>query len=133
MTKIIPIITDMAKGKSPEIYGDGKQTRDLTYVDDIVQANLLAMESDKKFGLYNVGTGIETSFNQIIDILNKHLGTSIKATYLNNPIKNYVYRTLADISLATQELGYKPKWTLDNGIRQLLKLYERSMLFAAQA
>jgi UDP-glucose 4-epimerase len=74
---------DMAKDKSLEIYGDGKQTRDLTYVDDIVRANLLAMESDKKFGLYNVGTGIETSFNQIIDMLNKHLGTNIKPTYLD--------------------------------------------------
>jgi nucleoside-diphosphate-sugar epimerase len=119
----------MAKGKSPEIYGDGKQTRDLTYADDIVQANLLAMDSDKKCGLYNIGTGIETSFNQIVDILNKHLGTSIKA-YLNNPIKNYGYRTLADISLAAQELGYKPKWTLDNGIRQLVVVYEKSKLLA---
>jgi hypothetical protein len=46
-------------------------------------------------------TGNETSFNQIIGMLNKHLGTNIKPTYLENPIKNYVYRTLADISLAT--------------------------------
>jgi nucleoside-diphosphate-sugar epimerase len=65
-------------------------------------------------------------------MLNKHLGTNIKPVYLENPIKNYVYRTLADISLATQELGYKPKWTLDNGIRQLVKLYEKSRLLTAQ-
>jgi nucleoside-diphosphate-sugar epimerase len=49
---------------------------------------------------------------------------------VNNPIKNYVYRTLADISLAKQEMGYKPKWTLDSGIRYLVKLYEKSKLLA---
>jgi UDP-glucose 4-epimerase len=123
---------DIDNGKSPEIYGDGKQTRDLTYVDDIVQANILAMESDKKFGLYNVGTGVETSFNQIVELLNKHLGKTIKPAYLTNPIKNYVYRTLADISLAKRELGYVPKWTVDNGIKQLIKLNEKSKLACAQ-
>jgi UDP-glucose 4-epimerase len=56
-------LRDVAKSNSPEIYGDGKQTRDLVYVDEVVQANIFAMESDRKFGLYNAGTGIETSFN----------------------------------------------------------------------
>jgi nucleoside-diphosphate-sugar epimerase len=107
-----------------------RKGEDLTCVNNLVQSNFLTMDSDKKLGMWNVGTGIETSFNQIVDIFKKHLGTRIKPKYLQNPIKNHIYRTLADISLATKELGCSSKWTLDNGVRQLVKLYEKSKLFA---
>jgi len=76
-------------------------------------------------------TFYKTSFNQIVDVLDKNLGSSIKATHLNNPIKNYVYRTLADITHVKQELGYKPKWNLDSGVKQLVKLHEKSELLVA--
>lgn len=127
---ISQFLWDMEKGKSPEIYGDGTQTRDFTFVEDVVQANILAMKSDNKLGLYNVGTGIETSFNQVIQLLNKHLKSSIKSTYHTNPIKHYVYRTLADISRAAKELGYKPKWSIDEGIKSLITLEEKPHLVA---
>ena len=61
------------KGNRPVIYGDGTQTRDFTFVEDVVQGNILAMRSERDFGLYNVGTGIGTSFNEILNIINKHL------------------------------------------------------------
>jgi nucleoside-diphosphate-sugar epimerase len=112
----------MTNGQSPIIYGDGTQTRDFTFVDDVVQANILALKSeDMEFGIYNIGTGIETSFSKIVDIINQHLGTDIKATYVDNPIKNYVQKTKADISLAKSELGYEPKCSLDDGILTLIK------------
>src|SRR5215469_1996292 len=112
----------MTNGHSPVIYGDGTQTRDFTFVDDVVQANILALQSEEiEFGIYNVGTGIETSFSRIVHMMNQQLGTDLKATYVDNPIKNYVEKTKADISLAKSELGYEPKFSLDEGILKLIK------------
>lgn len=108
--------------QSPVIYGDGTQTRDFTFVDDVVQANILALELEEmEFGIYNIGTGIETSFYTIVEKINKHLGTNISPAYVDNPIKNYVQKTKADISLAKSELGYHPKYSLDEGILTLIK------------
>jgi UDP-glucose 4-epimerase len=162
---ISQFIWDMAeKRKSPVIYGDGNQTRDFTFVDDVVQANILAMrknpvgnsksgnldnnnpgyKSDKSdnghsdnksrernlaclsksgsnYNVYNVGTGTQTSFNSIIEIINKLLDTDIKPIYIKNPINNYVQHTMADISLARSELGYEPKWkNVEDGIKRLI-------------
>lgn len=140
---ISQFIWDMAeKKKNPIIYGDGNQTRDFTFIDDVVQANILAMNgkrqcyghentADNKEGsnqrtgssIYNVGTGIQTSFNKVVEIINKQLSTDIKPIYVKNPINNYVQHTMADISLARLELGYEPKWkNVEDGIRQLLLL-----------
>jgi len=71
-------------------------------------------------GIYNIGTGIETSFSEIINLLKRNLKTDIKATYIDNPIRNYVEKTKADISLAKSELGYIPDCSLEDGIRRLI-------------
>jgi UDP-glucose 4-epimerase len=150
---ISQFIWDMVENqKSPTIYGDGTQTRDFTFVDDVVHANILAMgkKQDERsasgsnnnnnvknywrknnsrpgFGIYNIGTGIQTSFNSVIEIINKWLGTDIKPAYAENPINNYVQHTLADISLARKELGYEPKWeNVEDGIKRLVSHYRPS-------
>jgi UDP-glucose 4-epimerase len=155
---ISQFIWDIAeKQKSPIIYGDGTQTRDFTFVDDVVRANILAMGKqnnssggegsdndtdnakehwrknilDSGFGVYNIGTGIQTSFNSIVEIINKLLGTDIRPTYTKNPINNYVQNTLADISLARLELEYEPKWrNVEEGIKQLISQYRSSDPFS---
>jgi UDP-glucose 4-epimerase len=118
---ISQFLWEMKNGQAPTIYGDGTQTRDFTSVDDVVKANILAAKAEeRKFGIYNIGTGIETSFSRVIEIINEVLGTKISATYIDNPIKNYVYRTKADISLAALELGYQPKCkSPEDGIKAL--------------
>jgi len=119
---ISQFLWNISNAESPVIYGDGTQTRDFTFVDDVVQANILALQSEEmKFGIYNIGTGIETSFSRLVEIINQHLGTNIQATYVDNPIKNYVQKTKADISLAKMELGYEPKFSLDDGISVLTR------------
>lgn len=119
---ISQFLWSMTNGQSPIIYGDGTQTRDFTFVDDVVQANILALQSEEmEFGIYNIGTGIETSFSRLVEIINQHLGTNIRVTYVDNPIKNYVQKTKADISLAKLELGYEPRCSLDDGILALIK------------
>jgi UDP-glucose 4-epimerase len=75
---ISQFIWEMMKGKSPVIYGDGTQTRDFIFVDDVVEANILSMGPDLKGEVVNAGTGVSTSFNELARMLNEALGTSIK-------------------------------------------------------
>ncbi|MEO9320161.1 MAG: NAD-dependent epimerase/dehydratase family protein [Nitrososphaera sp.] len=122
---ISQFLWDMAEGISPVIYGDGSQSRDFTYVQDVVSANLLAMRSGKEFGIYNVGTGVETTFNQVIELINDNLGTDITPKYVNNPIKNYVQDTLADIALIKSELGYSPARSVREGVKSLVAVLDK--------
>jgi len=73
---ITQFLWTMKEGKAPVIFGDGTQTRDFTYVDDIVEANLLAMKYGK-FGVFNVGKGKSTTLNEIVKILNEKLNTQV--------------------------------------------------------
>jgi UDP-glucose 4-epimerase len=113
----------MQKGEDPIVYGDGTQTRDFTYVDDIVEANVLAMRSQVKFGVYNAGTGRSVTINEMIRILNDKMGKDLKPKYVVNSIKNYVQQTLADTSKAERDLGFRAKVSLEEGIGRLVKLY----------
>ena len=110
----------MRDGKVPVIYGDGTQTRDFVHVSDVVKACLKAAEAELGCEVINVGTGKSASFNRAIELLNGFLGKSIEPRYLPNPIKNYVYRTLADLTKAGKLLGYKPDVSLEDGIKRLV-------------
>jgi len=111
----------MLKDERPLIYGDGTQTRDFIHVSDVVEALILAMKKDFDCEIFNVGTGIAKSFNDVIRMLNEALGKNIQPIYKPNPIKNYVYHTLADTSKAESILGFKAKITLEKGIALLLQ------------
>jgi UDP-glucose 4-epimerase len=113
----------MKEGNRPLIYGDGSQTRDFTYVDDIVEANILALDHDG-FGIFNVGTGMSISLNEMVKLLNKKLNTNLEPTYQENPISNYVAHTLADTNKAEKELGFKAKVSLEEGIDKLIEHYQ---------
>ena len=115
----------MMRGKKPVIYGNGKQTRDFIYVEDVVKALLLAMESDSDYEIFNVGTGAGTSINNMVKLLNRTLGTSIKPIYVTNPIKNYVLHTKADTKKAKMKLGFSAKYSLETGIKKLVNFYNR--------
>lgn len=111
----------MKNGETPVIYGDGEQTRDFTHVSDIVDGLLRAGERDLGYEIINLGTGEETTFNEIVELLNKKLGKSIEPEYVENPIENYVSRTLADISKAEKLLDYEPSVKLEEGIEMMIQ------------
>jgi len=112
----------MRKNEQPVIYGDGKQTRDFIYVKDVVEANILAMESKKKMmgEIFNIGTGRCWSLNELIGILNKFLKKSIKPKYIEMPIKNYMASQLSDNKKINSVLGFKPKYMLEDGIKDMI-------------
>jgi UDP-glucose 4-epimerase len=112
------------KDQPPVVYGDGTQTRDFIFIEDVIRANLLAMEEDLEFETLNIGTGRNKSFNEVISLLNKKLGKSIQPTYVQNPLKGYVYHTLADTTKANEVLGFKAKTELEDGIDELIKYYK---------
>ncbi len=88
-------------------------------MNDVVQACMLAMKKDI-FGVFNVGTGESHSFNDVVRILNSELGTEIEPRHIENPLKNYVGHTLADLTRTGDVLGYAPKYSLERGIKELI-------------
>ncbi|RLI13413.1 nucleoside-diphosphate sugar epimerase [Candidatus Bathyarchaeota archaeon] len=111
----------MQKDESPIIFGDGTQTRDFTHVYDVVDALTLAWKKDFECEIFNVGTGVAHSFNEVVELINKILEKKIKPIYKPNPIKNYVYHTLADTTKAEKMLGFKAKISLEEGLTSLAK------------
>ncbi len=113
----------MMKDEPPVIYGDGTQTRDFIYVADVVRATELAMRSKLDCDVINVGYGKNYSLNELVDLINEVLGKKIRPKYVPNPIKNYVYHTLADTTLAEKKLGFKAEVDLRSGIERLVRFY----------
>lgn len=118
--------------KNPRLFVDSdKILRDFIYIEDIVQANIKAMEP-KESGIYNVGTGKARSFQDIVDILQNELGTSLKCEYIPNPfIGSYQFHTEADIKDTIDGLGYKPRFEMEDGIKdyvsEIKRIYEEEV------
>ena len=108
----------MQEGKAPLIFGDGSQTRDFIYVQDVTSA--LAIAAEKGTGIYNLGTGRSYSFNYVVDLINEKLGTRLKPIYKENHIKNYVKDTLAHTGKTERELGFEARWSLEEGLDQIM-------------
>jgi UDP-glucose 4-epimerase len=116
---VVAIFTGkILKGEKPVIYGDGNQTRDYVFVEDVVQANVLALEG--KEGIYNIGTGKETSVNELIEVFSKVLGREIKPEYAP-PRKGEVHRISLDGEKAKKELSFVQKYSLEEGISIVVK------------
>lgn len=121
-------IWGMESGKAPVIYGDGTQTRDFTYVDDIVQAFERAIEDPGTgFEIFNVGTSEAWSVKDIIGIINEALGTDLIAQFVPNPIgSSYITTQQSDLSLVTSRLGYRPSVPLKEGIQRIVESRKKS-------
>ncbi len=121
---VIPIFVSlMLQGKRPTIYGDGKQSRDFTYVDDIVRGNLLAAESPGAMGkCINVATGKQFTLLDLVAAINRVLGTSIEPVFAE-PRPGDVRESLADISLARKLLDFEPQVSFDQGLELSIDYY----------
>ena len=115
----------IAAGKPPLIFGDGTQTMDFIYVEDIAKANILAAEADVSDEVFNIATGVETSLNDLACCLLEVMDSDLKPEYGPERKVNPVQRRLADITKARQLLGFEAKVSLEQGLRGLVDWWKK--------
>jgi ADP-L-glycero-D-manno-heptose 6-epimerase len=120
---IFQLYRQMKAGKAPRVFKWGEQGRDFVYVKDVVEANILAL-SARSSGSFNIGSGSETSFNTIIETVRTALKIDLKTEYFDNPYDFYQEHTCASIDEARSALGYSPRFSVPDGIRDYLDFLE---------
>lgn len=110
----------MKAGQRPRIFKHGEQKRDFVYVKDAVDGSIRALNAQTS-GIYNLGAGQARSFNELVDVLNKCLGTNFPPDYIDNPHLHYQNFTQADLSNARRALGYEPRFPLEEGVRDYMQ------------
>lgn len=112
----------MMAGKQPVVWGDGTQTRDFIFVEDVARAFVMALEKeDVPSGAYNLGMGVEHTFNQVIDIAAAQLGFAAQPHYVDFELQIYALRLWADMTKTHQVLGFTPQISLDEGIALIIE------------
>jgi len=119
---VIPRFIDaLLGGHPPIIFGDGEQSRDLTYVENVVQANLLSMSAEHLGGeVINIACGKRTSLNQLLNILQEIIGSKVSPLY-EEPRKGDVKHSLADIRKGKRFLNYEPKIEIEAGLKKTVE------------
>ena len=120
-------ISALASGGRPVIYGDGEQSRDFTYVSNVVDGNLRAAESGAAVGrVMNLATGRRTTLNELLESLKKLTGRDDVQAEYREPRVGDVRHSLADIACAREHLGYEPQVGLEEGLRHTLDWWKQS-------
>jgi len=125
---VIPrFITRMLSNKQPIIYGDGEQSRDFTYVDNVVSANLLACKADAvKEGVMNISCGKSFSILQLAEMLNGLIGCGLEPEFLQSRPGD-IKKSLGDISKARSLIAYKPGVSFEDGLKRCVNWYKREV------
>jgi UDP-glucose 4-epimerase len=114
----------IADGKPPTVFGDGRQTMDFVYTEDIARANILAVESPVVEGFYNVASGVETSLLDLAGALLRAMDSDLDVEFGPERAVNGVTRRLADTSAATRDLGFTAQVGLEDGLRRLVAWWQ---------
>jgi UDP-glucose 4-epimerase len=121
---VIPkFITCIMNGQPPIIYGDGEQTRDFTYIDDVIQANILAAES-KATGVFNAAGGRRITINELADTVMKICGKKLKITYKESRPGD-IKHSLADSSKAHKAFDFTLQYDIEKGLKETIKWYQK--------
>jgi UDP-glucose 4-epimerase len=114
----------IAAGKPPTIFGDGTDTMDFVHVEDIARANLLAAASSASDEVFNIGSGTETSLNELADMLLAVMKSKLRPEYAPPRKVNAVKRRVASIEAARKTLGYHPRVSLEDGLRSVVAWWQ---------
>lgn len=118
----------MIEGSPPVVYGDGEQSRDFTYVDNVVDISLRACEAPGASGkVFNGGTGLRITLNDVLKLLGKITGSSVRAKY-DQPRSGDILHSQADIQVAQQVLGYRPLVNFEEGLCRTWKWYSEAFV-----
>lgn len=123
---VIPrFITIALNDQPPVIFGDGNQTRDFTFVKDVVKANVLAMEKNVE-GVFNIACGNRISIKELANKILETIGLKLNPVY-DKPRPGDIRHSLADISLAEERLGYVPEYDMKKGLEMTIKWFSESL------
>ncbi|UCF17056.1 MAG: SDR family oxidoreductase [Phycisphaerales bacterium] len=121
-------VTAILKDQPPTVYGDGEQSRDFTYIDNVVDANLLASGAKETHGeTVNIACGQAVTVNEIIAMINKLLGKNIEPIY-TDPRPGDVKHSLADITAARNLLGFEPVVSFAKGLQLAIEWYRNNLV-----
>jgi len=121
---VIPIfVSKLLSGQSPVIFGDGLQSRDFTFIDNVVDANLAACRAEGVSGVYNIACGDRTTLVELLDMIQTILGTNIPAQF-EDARPGDVKHSMADFSRACDELGYKPRVSFADGLTPTVEYFK---------
>lgn len=125
---VIPkFIGALLQGRAPTIFGDGEQSRDFTYIENVVQANLLAMSAEHLHGeAINIACGKRTSLNQLLNILKEILGSKQSPIH-QEPRQGDVKHSLADIRKGKEILNYEPKIGIEVGLKKTVEFFKKTL------
>ena len=119
---VAKFIESLFAGRVPVIHGDGLQTRDFTYIDDAVEATILAATSERAPGeVFNVGTGVETNVNQLAQILLRLTGSQVQPAHSDRRDVDNIRRRVLNIEKARRTLRWLPEVTLEEGLRRTVE------------
>jgi len=119
---VIPkFITRMLNNESPVIFGDGQQTRDFVFIDDVVRANILGMESSIE-GIFNIAGGEQISLNVLVGLLRDLTGSTLDPQYIP-PRNGDILHSVADVSRARSKLKFVPEYSIKQGLAKTLDWY----------
>ena len=121
---IYQLYSQMKAGKRPRVFKQGEHRRDFVYVKDVVKMTIGALNAPKS-GVYNCGSGVAFSFNEVIAELNRNLGTKLEPEYFDNPYSFYQPHTEADLTAAKNDLKYVPDYPPAKGIADYVTQLER--------
>ncbi|MBN2270407.1 MAG: SDR family oxidoreductase [Sedimentisphaerales bacterium] len=121
-------VTAILKDEPPTVYGDGEQSRDFTYIDNVVDANLLAAMAEQTTGeVVNIACGEAVTVNAIIDMINASVGKNVQPVYAASRPGD-VKHSLADITLAEKTIGFKPRVSFQEGLAKAIDWYRANLL-----
>jgi UDP-glucose 4-epimerase len=119
-------LNKLSHNQRPIIFGDGNQTRDFVYVEDVVKANMLALNTKKAVGeTFNIANGTPHTINELVLTIQKKLGKQKLKPIYKNPRQGDIKHSYASIEKAKRTLGYKPRFPLEKGITKLVKSYQK--------
>jgi len=126
-------VNQLLRNQPPTILGDGKQTRDFVYVEDVVQANMLALTEKKAVGeVFNIATGKATSVNQLIETLQRIMQRTDLKPIHKEPRPGDIRQSYASIEKAKRILDYEPRFSLETGLKKLAEFYEEKSAQASE-
>jgi UDP-glucose 4-epimerase len=125
------VLDKIEAGESPHIFGDGSQAYDFVHVDDVARANILALKSDATDVFLNVGMGVQTTINELVDRLLALTGTDVRPEYLPQE-QMFVTNRIGSTELAEKLIGFRAAIELDDGLGSVIEWRRQDKLGSVQ-